>query len=248
VVRSCAGQPQSFEIDSRQAGEGSLFFGIPGERVDGGNFAAGVLAAGAWGVVVTPGHSEAAAAVGSGAVLEHPDPVAALGETASSHRQRLDCKVVGITGSTGKTSTKDIVTAVLSASGPTVATRGNRNTEIGMPLEILRADRETKFLVLEMAMRGKGQIAQLVRIAEPHVAVVTNIGPVHIELLGTIEAIAEAKSELIAGLDPGLTAIVPAHEPLLEPHLRSDLRRRLLGRCSRWASRDARNCERENRC
>jgi UDP-N-acetylmuramoyl-tripeptide--D-alanyl-D-alanine ligase len=104
-----------------------------------------------------------------------------------------------------------------------VASRANFNTEVGLPLEILAAPAETEILALEMAMRGGGQIAELAQIAEPTVGVIVSVGPVHLELLGTIEAIAAAKAELIAGLPPGATAVVPAGEPLLEPHLRSDV-------------------------
>jgi UDP-N-acetylmuramoyl-tripeptide--D-alanyl-D-alanine ligase len=105
-----------------------------------------------------------------------------------------------------------------------VATAQNLNTEIGLPLTVLGAPEGTEALVLELAMRGAGQIAQLTAIAEPDVGVVVNVGPVHLELLGSVEAVAAAKAELLAGLRPGATAVLPAHEPLLEPHLRDDLR------------------------
>ena len=131
--------------------------------------------------------------------------------------------MIGVTGSTGKTSTKDLLLALLAPHRRTVASRANFNTEIGLPLEILNAPAGTEVLVLEMGMRGKGQIAELAEIAEPDVAVIVSIGPVHLELLGSIEAIAAAKAELIAGLPAGGTAIVPAGEPLLEPHLRDDV-------------------------
>ena len=131
--------------------------------------------------------------------------------------------MIGVTGSTGKTSTKDLLLAVLAPHRRTFASRANFNTEIGLPLEILAAPRGTEVLVLEMAMRGAGQIAELAAIAEPDVGVIVSIGPVHLELLGSIEAIAAAKAELIAALAPGATAIVPAGEPLLAPHLRADL-------------------------
>jgi UDP-N-acetylmuramoyl-tripeptide--D-alanyl-D-alanine ligase len=104
-----------------------------------------------------------------------------------------------------------------------VASRANFNTEIGMPLEILNTAAGAEVLVLEMGMRGVGQIAELAQIAEPDVAVIVSIGPVHLELMGTIEAIAAAKAELIAGLPPGGTAVIPAGEPLLEPHRRTDV-------------------------
>jgi UDP-N-acetylmuramyl pentapeptide synthase len=104
-----------------------------------------------------------------------------------------------------------------------VATRGNYNTEIGLPLTILEAPPGTEVLVLEMAMRGPGQIAELAEIAEPDVAVITNIGPVHLEQMGSIEAIAAEKAAVIGGLRPGGTAVVPRDEPLLAPHLREDV-------------------------
>ena len=142
---------------------------------------------------------------------------------ATAWRRELDAKVIGVTGSTGKTSTKDLLLALLTPHRRTVASRANFNTEIGLPLEILAAPAGTEVLVLEMAMRGAGQIAELAEIAEPDVGVIVSIGPVHLEFLGTIEAIAAAKAELLAGLRPGGTAIVPADEPLLAPHLRADL-------------------------
>ena len=128
-----------------------------------------------------------------------------------------------MTGSTGKTSTKDLLFSLLSPQRLTVASQANFNTEIGLPLQILAAPLGTEVLVLEMAMRGSGQIAELARIAEPDVGVIVNIGPVHLELLGTIEAVAAAKAELIAALGPGATAVVPVGEVLLEPYLRGDL-------------------------
>jgi UDP-N-acetylmuramoyl-tripeptide--D-alanyl-D-alanine ligase len=128
-----------------------------------------------------------------------------------------------VTGSTGKTSTKDILSALLRQRLRTHANRENLNTEIGLPLTVLEAERGTEAMVLEMAMRGAGQIAELVAIAEPDVGVIVNVGPVHLELLGTVEAVAAAKAELIRDLRPGATAVVPYGEPLLEPHLRDDL-------------------------
>jgi UDP-N-acetylmuramoyl-tripeptide--D-alanyl-D-alanine ligase len=113
--------------------------------------------------------------------------------------------------------------ALLVPHRRTVASRANFNTEVGLPLELLEAPAETEIVVLEMAMRGPGQIAQLAEIAEPDVGVIVSVGPVHLELLGTIEAIAAAKAELLAALPPGGTAVIPAREPLLEPHLRGDI-------------------------
>jgi UDP-N-acetylmuramoyl-tripeptide--D-alanyl-D-alanine ligase len=125
--------------------------------------------------------------------------------------------VVGVTGSVGKTSVKDITRALLP--GKVHANKENLNTEIGLPLTILEAPDDAEALVLEMAMRGKGQIAELAAIAEPEVAVITNVGPVHVELLGSVEAIAAAKAEILGDLPPGGTAVAPVEAGELEPHL-----------------------------
>ena len=217
--------PVRATIDSRDVGPGDLFVGLPGARVDGGRFASSALADGAWGVLVAPQHAAAAAVVApaDAVVLAAEDPLAALQRLATAWRRALGADVVAITGSTGKTSTKDVLAAMLRPHRHTAATRENLNTEIGVPLSILEAPPGTEVLVLELAMRGAGQIAELTAIAEPDVAVITNIGPVHIELLGSIEAIAAAKAELLAGLRPGATAVLPAAEPLLEPFLRDDV-------------------------
>lgn len=220
--------PRRVAIDSRAVRPGDLFVGLPGERVDGGAYAAQALCAGAWGVLVAPAHAEA---VETGAVLVHPEPLAALQSLARAWRRALGeagARVVAVTGSTGKTSTKDILAVLLRGAeaelgGPTVASPENLNTEIGLPLTVLSAPPGTRALVLEMAMRGPGQIAELTAIAEPEVGVIVNVGPVHLEQLGSLEAIAAAKAELIAGMAPGATVVVPAGEPLLAPHLRAEL-------------------------
>ena len=219
-----AAGPARVVIDSRDVGAGDLFVGLTGGNVDGGRFAPQALAGGAWGVLVGPEHADAARCAPPGVLLAADDPLAALGRLATAWRRSLGAQVVGITGSTGKTSTKDLLAGMLAPHRRTVATAQNLNTEIGLPLTILGAPPDTEVLVLEMAMRGAGQIAELAAIAEPDVGVIVNVGPVHLELLGTIEAIAATKAELIAALEPGGTAIVPASEPLLEPHRRADVR------------------------
>jgi UDP-N-acetylmuramoyl-tripeptide--D-alanyl-D-alanine ligase len=236
-------------IDSRSVQPGDLFVGLPGERVDGGAFAEQALSAGAWGVLVRPTHTESletgagvapagpadvpgGSGFGGGAVLAHPNPLMGLQSLAHAWRRALGeegAQVVAVTGSTGKTSTKDILATLLRGAeaelgGPTVASPANLNTEIGLPLAVLAAPRGTRAVVLEMAMRGPGQIAQLTAIAEPEVGVIVNVGPVHLQQLGSLEAVAAAKAELIAGMAPGATAVVPAGEPLLAVHLREDLR------------------------
>jgi UDP-N-acetylmuramoyl-tripeptide--D-alanyl-D-alanine ligase len=147
----------------------------------------------------------------------------ALAQAWSRELRSRGAKVVAVTGSTGKTSTKDILAALLGPRWRTAASPENFNTEIGLSLALLAAPAETEMLVLEMAMRGPGQIAELTAIAEPDVGVIVNVGPAHLELLGSLEAIAAAKAELIAGIRAGASVVVPAGEELLTPHLRSDL-------------------------
>jgi UDP-N-acetylmuramoyl-tripeptide--D-alanyl-D-alanine ligase len=220
--RLVAGDPQApgprrAVIDTRAIEPGDLFVGLPGSRLDGGQFAAQAMDAGAWGTLTTPQHATSSSAIAA------EDPLRALQTLARAWRRELGAKVIGVTGSTGKTSTKDILASLLRATLATHANRENLNTEIGLPLTILEAERGTEAMVLEMAMRGAGQIAELVAIAEPDVGVIVNVGPVHLELLGTIDAVAAAKAELIRDLRPGAAAVVPANEPLLEPHLRDDV-------------------------
>jgi UDP-N-acetylmuramoyl-tripeptide--D-alanyl-D-alanine ligase len=214
--------PERVTIDSRDAGPGALFVGLRGANQDGGAFAAQALAQKAWGILTTPEHAEAAQCAPPGVLLAADHPLRALQDLATAWREHLGAHVIGVTGSTGKTSTKDLLSALLRPRRRTVASRANFNTEIGLPLEILSAPEGTEVLVLEMGMRGAGQIAELAAIARPDVAVIVSLGPVHLELLGSLEAIAAAKAELIAGLKPGGTAVIPANEPLLTPHLRAD--------------------------
>jgi UDP-N-acetylmuramoyl-tripeptide--D-alanyl-D-alanine ligase len=220
--------PLRAAVDSRALVPGELFVGLPGEREDGGAHAEEALRAGAWGVLVAPDHAVRALASGlPGAVLSHPRPLQALQALAGAWRRELGegaAKVIAVTGSTGKTSTKDILAALLGGLTPTAASAANLNTEIGMPLAILAAEESTRVLVLEMAMRGRGQIAELTAIAAPDVGVIVNVGPAHLELLGSLANIAAAKAELIAGMSPGGTVVVPAGEELLRPHLRDELR------------------------
>ncbi|MGD0198709.1 MAG: UDP-N-acetylmuramoyl-tripeptide--D-alanyl-D-alanine ligase [Solirubrobacteraceae bacterium] len=208
--------PQRVVIDSREVAPGDLFFGLAGARDDGGRFAARALEDGAWGVVVGP---HFASRIPGGVVIEAQDPLAALQSLARAWRRELAAQVVGITGSTGKTTTKDILAALLVSHRRTVASPLNLNTEIGLPLAILAAPPGTEVLVLELAMRGAGQIAELAAVCEPNVGVIVNIGPAHLEQLGSLAGVAAAKAELLGALPPDGTAIIPADEPLLEPHL-----------------------------
>jgi UDP-N-acetylmuramoyl-tripeptide--D-alanyl-D-alanine ligase len=225
VAAGGSGRPERAVVDSREVRPGDLFFALPGERADGGEFAADALAAGAWGAVVDPARGRLLTREGEpatpGWVLAAEDPLAALQGLATAWRRELGCPVVGITGSVGKTSVKDICRAMLPMR--VHSSRENYNTEIGLPLAILEAPPEAEALVLEMAMRGRGQIAELCEIAEPDVGAITNIGPVHLELLGTMEAIAEAKAEILMGLRDRGRAVIPADEEALEPHLHDSL-------------------------
>lgn len=219
--------PRGASVDTRTVGPGDLFFGLRGERVDGGAFASEALDRGAWGVCVGEAWAgEVAGALPGSRVLQAADPHAALVQLARSWRLRLGggrCRAVGITGSTGKTSVKDIALAMLGPAARVHANRSNLNTEFGLPLTILEAPPDTEILLLEMAMRGPGQIRELASIGMPEVGVITNVGPVHLELLGSVEAVARAKAELVAALPSGGTCVLPAVEPLLFPYLRGDL-------------------------
>lgn len=209
--------------DSRDVATGQLFVGIPGENVDGGFHAAEAIAAGATAVIISEEAWEVAADElrdSAAAVLVHQHPVVALGQLGRTALSHLGARVVGVTGSYGKTSTKDSVVAVLRAAGVRAeGTPGNRNTEVGVPLSILGLPDDTEVAVAEMGMRGSGQIAALAALAPPDVAVITSVGPVHLELLGTVEAIAAAKAEILSALGPEGIAVVPEGDPLLVPHL-----------------------------
>jgi UDP-N-acetylmuramoyl-tripeptide--D-alanyl-D-alanine ligase len=223
VAEGGPGSPARATIDSQQSGPGDLFFGLRGASRDGGQFAGATIEAGAWGTVVGPGF-RSSFVPDSGQSDERrawvfviDDPLAAMQRLARAWRRALGANVVGITGSVGKTSVKDIARALLP--GRVHANRENLNTEIGLPLTLLEAPDDAETLVLEMAMRGPGQIAELGEIAEPDVAVITNVGPVHVELLGSVEAIAAAKAELLASVREGGTAVAPVEAGELEPHL-----------------------------
>jgi UDP-N-acetylmuramoyl-tripeptide--D-alanyl-D-alanine ligase len=223
LAEGAAEPPRRATIDSGETGPGDLFFGLRGAQRDGGEFAPAAIEAGAWGVVVSP-KVRRTFSPDSGEKGRHTswifaveDPLAAMQALARAWRRALGARVVGVTGSVGKTSVKDIARALLP--GRVHANRENLNTEIGLPLTLLEAPDDTDLLVLEMAMRGRGQIAELAAIAEPEVAVITNVGPVHVELLGSVEAIAAAKAEILDDLPPGGTAVAPVEAGELEPYL-----------------------------
>ncbi|MGY0235830.1 UDP-N-acetylmuramoyl-tripeptide--D-alanyl-D-alanine ligase [Longispora urticae] len=195
-------------MDSRQVAPGGLFCAFDGEHADGHAFAGAAVAAGAVAVL-------ASRPVGVPAVVVE-DVQTALGRLAAGVLRELPAVVVAVTGSAGKTSTKDLLGQVLADVGPTIAPVGSFNNELGLPLTVLRADGSTRFLVLEMGARGKGHIAYLTTIAPPTVAVVTNVGHAHAgEFGGGPEKIAEAKAELVEALGTDGFAVLNADDPLV---------------------------------
>lgn len=183
--------------DSRSVVPGDVYVALPGERVDGHDYAAAAVDAGA--VAVLAEHEVDAIAP----VIIVENSQNALADIASYWRGCLTGLVVGLTGSTGKTTTKNLVRDVLAAGHSVVATKANQNNEIGVPRTLLEADRETDTVVVEMGMRGMGQIAELCEIARPDWGLITNVGTSHIELLGSQENIAHAKAELFEALPDG---------------------------------------------
>ncbi|MDH6698180.1 UDP-N-acetylmuramoyl-tripeptide--D-alanyl-D-alanine ligase [Streptomyces griseoviridis] len=193
--------------DSREVVPGGLFVAFAGERVDGHDFAAQVVEAGAVAVL-------ASRPVGVPAIVVD-DVQAALGALARDVVRRLGATVVALTGSAGKTSTKDLIAQVLQRAAPTVWTPGSFNNEIGLPLTALSATDETRFLVLEMGARGIGHIRYLTGLTPPHVGLVLNVGTAHIGEFGGREQIALAKGELVESLPAGGAAILNADDPLV---------------------------------
>ncbi len=194
-------------LDSRQAEPGSLFVAFAGEHADGHNYAERAGRAGA--VAVLGSRPTPLPTV----VVE--DVQTAL-QTLAAHvvaRLRDGLTVVGVTGSQGKTGTKDLLAAVLSGAGPTVATVGSLNNELGVPLTMLRAQAATRFLVLEMGARHVGDIAELTGLVAPDIAIVLNVGLAHLGEFGSRAAIARTKGELVQGLAPGGTAVLNADDP-----------------------------------
>jgi murE/murF fusion protein len=202
-------------IDSRKALPGALYVAIKGEMHDGHDFCAKAVETGAVAVMVERGVDVAVPQI----VVE--DTRIALGKVARAHRRAWTGKLVAVTGSAGKTTTKELARAALAAAGPTHAAEGSLNNETGLPLTLLGLRLFHDYGVVEMGMRGLGQIEYLTKIAEPDVAVVVNAGTAHIELLGSTDAIAKAKSEIWLGLREGGTVVMPSDDPRLEQHART---------------------------
>lgn len=204
---------RALTIDSRRAGPGDVFVALKGERHDGHDFVKDVLARGAAGALVT----DAPAGLPRGAaVVQAPDPVRALQDVARRHRERFKARVVGITGSNGKTTTKEMVSRLLGAAGKSVlATQGNLNSQIGLPLMVMELGPAHTHAVFEMGASEKGNIASLASVARPSVGVITNIGRAHIEFFKTREGVADAKWELAESLPSDGLAVLNADDPRL---------------------------------
>ena len=215
-------------VDSRQAKPGALFFALQGENADGHAYVAQALKAGAVGAVVAhvvdtndTGETTEAEAINTeiepdgrpieveGAQIVVPAPLRALGDLARRYRRQFAIPIVGVTGSVGKTSTKEMIAQALRTTYKTLANEKNYNNEIGVPLTLFNLDKTHEAAVVEMGMRGLGQIDYLAEIAEPTIGVITNIGFSHLELLGSQENIAQAKSELLARLPANGVAVLP---------------------------------------
>ena len=208
-------------VDSRDDVTGGLFVALPGENVDGHDYAAVAVAGGAALVLAARDVVGAGGAVLPSVVV--PDVERALGDLARAVLERLreialepggsDLRVVGITGSVGKTTTKDLLAQLCGSVGPTIAPVRSFNNEIGLPLTVLRADESTRFLVLEMGASGPGHLTYLTDIAPPDVAVVLIVGHAHLGGFGGIDAVAVAKSEIVQGLVPDGVAVLNADDP-----------------------------------
>jgi UDP-N-acetylmuramoyl-tripeptide--D-alanyl-D-alanine ligase len=196
-VDARADEVTGVKIDSRLIEPGDLFVAVG----DGSAFVADALARGA------------------AATLVPDDAFAAMAAIGRAVRSRTNARIVAVTGSTGKTSTKDILAALCAPVAETVAAEASFNNELGVPLTLCRLEPGTQVCIVELAMRGLGQIAHLAEIARPGIGVVTGVGPVHLELVSTLAAVAQAKAELIEALPPGGVAIVPKEAPELEPYL-----------------------------
>jgi len=214
-------------IDSREAGPGALFVALRGEHSDGHAFVGHAFSRGAAAALVArptettaatidlrqPAAAQPLPAPGQPLLVVVEDPLHALQQLAANWRSRFQPRVVAITGSVGKTTTKEITAAVLRQRFVTLKNRGNLNNEIGLPLTLLGLKAQHERVVLEMGMYGLGEIALLCHLARPHIGVITNVGPVHLERLGSIERIAQAKAELVEALPADGVAILNADEP-----------------------------------
>ena len=197
-------------IDSRSLERGDLFIALQGPTFDGHDFAAAALQRGAAGALI---HRRPANLPADAPVVEVADTMKALEDLGRAARARAEAKVAAVTGSVGKTSTKEALRSVLSLFAPTFATTGNLNNQWGAPLSLARMPRETRYGVFELGMNHAGEISPLSQMVRPHVAIITTVEPVHIEFFASVAEIADAKAEIFDGLMPGGAAVLPFDNP-----------------------------------
>src|SRR5215831_5852759 len=201
-------------IDSRNIGLGDAFFAIKGDHRDGHEFVAAALKGGAGVAVVSTGwHS---GEIDNAPLLRVPDVLEGLRALARAARARLDAKVIGVTGSVGKTGTKEALRLALGKNGTTHASVASYNNHWGVPLSLARCPANARYAVFEMGMNHAGEIEPLARLTRPHVAIITTVEPVHLEFFGSVEAIADAKAEIFCGLEPGGAAVINHDNPHYE--------------------------------
>ncbi|PIU41609.1 MAG: UDP-N-acetylmuramoyl-tripeptide--D-alanyl-D-alanine ligase [Candidatus Omnitrophica bacterium CG07_land_8_20_14_0_80_42_15] len=212
---------EKLSIDSRTIPKDALFIAIKGERFDGHDFIKKALKKGAIGVIVSK--LSLVTSHQSPVTIQVKDTIKALGDIARHRRVSSKTKVIAITGSNGKTTTKDILASILKKNSTVLSTRNNENNNIGLPLTMLRLKKE-KFCVLEMGMNHFGEIEYLTKIALPDIGVITNIGPSHLEYLGSIEDVFKAKCELIENMDKGKILVIGGDDPYLNRIKKSNAR------------------------
>ena len=214
-------------IDSRTIREGELFVAIKGVRFDGHDFVPEAINRGAWGAVVERSSLENRYPSLSGLrnIIPVEDTLLSLQEMSGMHRKKYSIPVVGITGSNGKTTTKEMLACILRQKGQVLKNEGNLNNHIGVPLTLMKLGEHHRFAAIEMGMSGPGEIEMLARLAMPDVGVITNIGPAHLEFLGSTDMIAQAKGELLEEMKPEGTAVLNADDPYFET-----LKKRFSGR------------------
>lgn len=234
ICQACAGELLggaagdsigAVSTDSRAELAGALFIALKGERFDGGDFAAAALEKGAAGVLAERPVAQQLAAANGGdpgpVIIAVEDAGRALQDIAALSTRKSTATVIGITGSAGKTSTKDFLNGLIGGQLETVACKASFNNEVGVPLTLLEATTETEVVITEMGMRSPGEIRELCCVAAPEIGIITNIGPAHLEFAGSLENIAAGKAELAASLPAGGTMIAPYGNELLGPHLKA---------------------------
>jgi len=201
-------------IDSRKIKEGELFVAIKGDRFDGHDFVSEVMQKGAWGAIVDKSvlESQFGKIGGLRNIIPVEDTLRALQEMAFLHRSKFSLPVVGITGSNGKTTTKEMAAGILKQNGPVLKNEGNLNNHIGVPLTLMKLEKGHHAAVVEMGMSAPGEIDLLARLVNPDVGVITNIGAAHLEFLGSLEGVADAKAELLGNIRSNGTAVLNADD------------------------------------